>query len=221
MNFRAYQPNFSRGELAPQLYARFDADVYSAAAKRVRNMFILKYGGLRKRPGTRLVAEVLDDSEENRLIPFEFSYTQTYALEMGQGYMAPCSAGGRVLEAELAITAITNAANAQITAVYHGYSVGNAVWLTGIAGDLGKFLNGRRWIVQSVVDADNFTIDADTSSEAAFTTATGGETRTGAPPADPTPPTVNAPVEEESPPVVGGGGGGGGGFASDSALEEY
>ena len=206
-NFRAFQPNFSRGELAPELYGRFDVDAWQSAVKLARNVLILKYGGLTKRPGTRLVAEVIDASEPTRLVPFQFSLTQTYALEFGQGYMAPLAQGGRVAEEELAITAITNAATAQITAAFHGYSVGNLVYLDEIEGEIGDYLNGRVWEVLTVPDDDNFTINADTSGMDAFTSADGGVTRVGAPDPDPVAPVVPAPVEEPEPPVIIGGGG--------------
>lgn len=200
--FRVGQVNFSRGEIGPQLYSRFDVDSYSAGLKRARNVMVAKFGGVVKRPGTEIVGEVLDATEPVRLIPFQFSLTQAYALEMGQGYMAPCAFGGRVLEEELAITGVSLAANAQITAAYHGYSVGNRVWLSGIAGALGDLLNNRFWQVVSVVDANNFTINADTRGLAAFTTATGGITRSVAPDPDPTPPVVSPPVEPDLPPVT-------------------
>lgn len=206
--FRAVQPNFSRGELAPALYGRFDVDAWQSAVKRARNVIVLKYGGLAKRPGTHLVTEVLDASEENRLVPFQFSLTQTYALEMGQGYMSPCALGGRVVETELAITAITNAATAQVTAAFHGYAVGNLVHISGVAGQIGDLLNGRAWEVLSVVNANNFTIAANTVGLASFTTATGGITRVGAPVPDPSPPPVPPPVEPPPPPDVWGGAGG-------------
>lgn len=200
--FRVGQVNFSRGEIGPQLYSRFDVDSYAAGLKRARNVMIAKFGGVVKRPGTEIVGEVLDATEPVRLIPFQFSLTQAYALEMGQGYMAPCAFGGRVLEEELAITGVSLAANAQITAAYHGYSIGNRVWLSGIAGELGSLLNNRFWQVVSVVDADNFTINANTVGLAAFTAATGGVTRTEAPDPDPTPPTVPDPVAPDEPPVT-------------------
>jgi hypothetical protein len=209
VNFRQVQPNFSRGELGPQLYGRFDVDAWQSAVRRARNVCILKYGGLTKRPGTRLVAEVIDDSSANRLIPFEFSDEQTYALELGQAYMRPVALGGVLVETELAITAITNAVHAQITAAFHGFSAGNLVALSGIEGEIGDLLNDRQWEVLSVVDENNFTIDADTTGLAAFTAATGGITRTEAPAADPTPPVVPDPVDPPDPPIVVGGGGGG------------
>ncbi|EJU14926.1 hypothetical protein LH128_01082 [Sphingomonas sp. LH128] len=205
-NFRSAQPNFSKGELAPHLHGRFDVDAYTSAVKRARNVMVLKYGGLTKRPGTHLVAEVLDYSKPNRLLPFQFSLTQTYALEMGHGYMSPCAFGGRLIETELTVTAITNAAQARISAAFHGYAVGNRVFLTGIAGALGDFLNGRVWTVTSVIDAGNFTIDANTTGLAAFTTAEGGITRTEAPDPDPVDPVVPPVVPPPTPPVIAPGG---------------
>jgi hypothetical protein len=204
MSFRQFQPNFSRGEMAPALYGRYDVDTWNSAVKKARNVLVLKYGGLTKRPGTRLVAEVIDDSQPNRIIPFQFSLTQTYALEMGQGYMSPCALGGRLIEEELTITAITNAVHAQITAAYHDYSAGQLVYLSGIAGELGALLNGRFWPVLASMDANNFTIDADTTGLAAFTTATGGITRVGAPAPPPSPPVVPPVVPPPDPPDIGG-----------------
>jgi len=152
---------------------------------------------------------VLDASKPVRLIPFQFSLTQTYALEMGQGYMAPCAFGGRVLEEELAITGITNAANAEITAAYHDFEVGELVYLNGIAdGALGDYLNNRFWKVTAVVDTDKFTIDADTTGLSAFASAEGGVTRTEASEPPPAPPVVPDPVDPPPPPDTGGGGGG-------------
>lgn len=63
--------------------------------------------------------------------------------------------------------------NARITAAFHGYTAGNSVYLTGIAGELGALLNGRTWKVVAVIDAANFTIDADTTGLATFTAAEG------------------------------------------------
>ncbi len=219
MNFRASQPNFSRGELGPYLRERYDVDAYQAGVKRARNVVILKYGGLTKRPGTRLVAEVIDPSEPTRLIPFQFSLEQTYALELGQGYMAPCALGGRVVEEELIITGITAAANAQITAAYHEYDAGDLLYLDGIAGAMGDLLNNRTWEVVADTGTNTFTINADTTG-LTFTSATGGITRVGAPTPPPAPPTVPPPVTPPEPPEVyyGGGGGFGGRLIGDGEI---
>lgn len=205
MGYRLASPNFSKGEIAPDLYGRFDVDAYSSSARKARNVMVLKYGGLTKRPGTRYVAEVRDATLPVRLLPFQFSFEQTYALEMGHGYMRVASGGGMVLNEELAITAITNADSAQVSAAFHGYSAGDEVFLSGITGQLGEFLNGRFWPIMSVVNDGAFTIAANTVGKGAFTAASGGITRVGAPDPDPVDPVVPDPVDPPEPPATGGG----------------
>lgn len=163
---------------------------------------VLKYGGLTKRPGTQLVGEVLDKTGGNRLLPFQFSLTQTYALELGQGYMSPVAGGGRLVETELRISNITSAAPAVVTAAAHGYVVGDRVYLAGIAGELGARLNGQVLPVTAILDDNRFAVAANTTGLAPFTSAEGGITRTSAPPPAPPPPTVPAPVPAPTPPAV-------------------
>lgn len=202
MAYRVGSANYSKGEVGPELLGRFDVDAYQSSARKVRNAYVRKYGGLAKRPGTRFVSEVKDDTRPIRLIPFQFSLSQTYALEAGHGYIRVAAKGGMVLNEELAITGISNEGQAVISAAYHGYSVGNQVYLQGIAGDLGLFLNGRMADVVGVVDANSFRIDISTSGQAAFTAATGGITRSGAPAPDPVAPVVPPPVADPDAPVI-------------------
>lgn len=214
MAYRAVQANFSKGEISDDLLGRFDVSAYSAGLKRARNVIIMKYGGVTKRPGTRIVAECHAGSPDMRLLPFQYSLDQAYALEMGQGYMRPAALGGMVLHEELAITAITNAANAQVAIAYHGFSVGDQVFFRGVEGM--TEINGRVFSVASVVDAGHFTIDADSRGWGAFTSAAHGITRTEPPPPDepePTVPPVSPPPPP--PPVYGGGSGSGGGGSGD------
>lgn len=207
MGYRLAQPNFSKGEIAPALWGRFDVEAYATAVRTGRNVYVLKYGGLEKRPGTRFVAEVLDATHPVRLVPFQFSIEQAYALEMGQGYARVAAKGGLVLHEQLAITEITNAAQASVRAAYHGYAPGNQVYLSGILGGLGEQLNGRFAIVVSVTDVNNFVINIDTLDMPSFTGSGGGITRAAPPAADPAPPVVPDPVEPPPPPSTGGGGG--------------
>ena len=209
MTVRIPQVNFSKGELAPELYGRFDVDAWQSGLRKARNVILMKYGGVTRRPGTRLVGEVLDATQPTRLIPFQFSLTQTYALEFGQAYMAPCALGGRLLEDEQPITAITNAANARLSIAYHGFAVGDLLYITGVAGGLGVLLNDGTWTVTAVIDANTVAINADTTSAAAFSGCTGG-TANSAPPAVVTPPVVPPPATTPPvPPIVYGGGMGG------------
>ena len=61
------------------------------------------------------------------------------------------------------------------------------------------------WEVVAVGGTNQFTINANTAGLAAFTSSTGGITRTEAPDADPTPPVVPDPVDPSLPPDIFGG----------------
>jgi hypothetical protein len=91
------QRSFSGGELAPSLHARSDLAKYSSGAKTLRNMFVHAHGGASNRPGTKYVAEVKNSAARVRLIPFQFSSSQTYVLEFGNLYMRVYRDGGQVL----------------------------------------------------------------------------------------------------------------------------
>jgi hypothetical protein len=207
MAYRAAQSNFTRGEVAPEIEARFDVQSYSSGLRLARNVRVRKTGGISKRMGTRYVADALGQDSAVRLFPFQFSDDQGYALEFGQAYMRPAAYGGMVLEEGLLVTAITNAASAQITIAYHGLSVGDPVWLTGIAGM--TELNGRFLEVTEVVNADNFKVNFDSTNAGTFTGSGGGTSRVGSPPTPPPAPTVPPVTPTTLPPEIGGGSGGG------------
>ena len=71
---------FSTGELAPELWGRSDLSAYANGAARLRNVFIDPSGGVRRRPGIRLIDELPGPA---RLIQFEFNTEQTYLLAFG------------------------------------------------------------------------------------------------------------------------------------------
>ena len=120
--------------------------------------------------------------------------------------------------AELAIAGITNEAQARVTVAFHGYEVGDEWFPTGIAAPLGDFLNDRTWLITSIVDANNFRIDVDTSSLPAFTSATGGITRVAPPAPPPPPPPVPPPYVPPPDPPVAPPGRGGDGILPDQVL---
>jgi hypothetical protein len=90
------QPSFTSGELAPSLYGRVDFARYYTGLKTCRNFIVRQYGGLTNRPGTKLVVET-NSSGVVRLIPFQFSTSQTYVLEFGNLYMRVIRNGGQVV----------------------------------------------------------------------------------------------------------------------------
>lgn len=210
MALRVPLVNFTKGEVSEDIVARLDVQAYNASLKSALNVIIRKQGGIQNRMGLEHVGEVRDSGLPARLIPFQFSNTQAYAMEFGNASMRLAAQGGLVLEEELAITNISNAAQAVITAAYHGYSVGDSVYLTGVQGMTG--VNGRTVRVLYAVDANNFVVDLNTLSSGTFVSASGGTVRTGPPPPPPgnTPPAPpSQPTPPPAPPPTTPGGGGG------------
>lgn len=76
------QASFNRGEASPLLRSRIDADFWRMALERCENFSIFLQGGLRRRSGTRYVGEVYDSSMASRLLPFLFSNSQSYVLDV-------------------------------------------------------------------------------------------------------------------------------------------
>jgi hypothetical protein len=199
--------NFTKGELAPELQARIDTNQYLAAAKRVRNFIIQRYGGLSFRPGFRLVAEVDDVTKNTRYFPFQYNMEQAYVMALEDERMRLLAGGGVIIEENVKITAITKAANAQITMAYHGYEVGDRIFFYGITGM--TELNGQSGIVISVQDANNFTVNINTTGYTTFISSDGID-RSGPKPAPPTPepPPPPPPPPPEPPPTATDGGNG-------------
>ncbi len=84
----AIQSNFNGGEISPLLYGRPDIDKYSTGLSVCENFVPLVQGPLERRPATHfIVATKAGATEASRLLPFEFSSTQSYALEFGDQYI--------------------------------------------------------------------------------------------------------------------------------------
>ncbi|MDQ0628072.1 hypothetical protein QFZ44_000648 [Pantoea agglomerans] len=101
------QPSFAGGEIAPNVYGRVDLAKYAVALRRCRNFIVRQYGGIENRPGTRFIAEAKYPGRKCRLIPFQFSTVQTYALEFGHGYMRVFKDGGQVMTSGNAVYEIS------------------------------------------------------------------------------------------------------------------
>ncbi len=72
------------GEFSPRMESRVDFDRYRNACKRARNLVLLPEGGFCNRPGTRYVADIMDETKEGRIIPFKFSQSDAYVIELGE-----------------------------------------------------------------------------------------------------------------------------------------
>ncbi|MDQ4678671.1 hypothetical protein, partial [Stenotrophomonas maltophilia group sp. RNC7] len=60
-------------------------DFWRASLEYCRNFNVLTHGGLRRRSGTRFIAEVADSNQYTRLLPFRFSEEQSYVLAFNGG----------------------------------------------------------------------------------------------------------------------------------------
>ena len=113
---------------------RTDFEKYSSGAKKLENMLVHPQGAATRRVGTQFISEVKTSANKTRLIPFEFSTTQTYMLEFGNQYIRFFKDKGQITESNKTITAITAANPAVVTSNSHGYSNGDFVIISGVVG---------------------------------------------------------------------------------------
>ena len=137
--------NFTGGELSPRLDGRNDLTKYSSGCKTLENFIVYPHGAAARRSGTTFVAEVADSDNKTRLIPFEFSTTQTYMLEFSNLKMRVYKDDGSVLEGDKTISGITQANPAVVTATSHGYSNGDEVVISSVVGM--TEVNSKRFLV--------------------------------------------------------------------------
>jgi len=166
--------NFTGGELSPRLDGRNDLAKYSSGCKTLQNMVVYPHGSSARRPGTSFVAEVKTSSAKTRLIPFEFSTTQTYILEFGNQYIRFYKDSGAILEANKTITGITQANPGVVTSSSHGFANGDTVVISGVVGM--TQVNGKRFKVASVA-TDTFAlqdIDGNNVNTTSYTTYVSG-----------------------------------------------
>jgi len=147
--------NFTGGELSPRLDGRNDLTKYSSGCSTLENLVVYPHGAAARRPGTTFVAEVADSDNKTRLIPFEFSTTQTYMLEFSNLKIRFYKDNGSILEGDKTITAITKANPGVITCSSHGYLTGDEILITAIVGM--TELNNKRFLVVKI-DANTFSL---------------------------------------------------------------
>ena len=82
-----YQSDFSSGMLDPLFLGRIDLEQYKKGLEEAKNVIVLPQGGFERRPGTRFMLDLtshlgggITASQGIRLIPFEFSTTQSFML---------------------------------------------------------------------------------------------------------------------------------------------
>lgn len=176
MGTSSSQPSFAKGELGPDLQGRTDVSLFRIALNKLRNFFVMRFGGIQTRPGTQYIGRVKSTADGKvKLIPFIFSQAVTFMLEFGNLYIRFIKAGAYVTETAKNITAI-NLSTGFLTSVAHGFSNGDWIYLADILGT--TQLNGRTCIVAGKT-ADTFRVadmDGTLISFAAFTAYVSGGT---------------------------------------------
>lgn len=107
MAVRLLSRSFAGGEVMPGMADRVDLGQYQTGLAKCINAIIYPHGEARKRAGTTFVnfakcawqGDVADITDRNvRLIPFQFSNSQSYVIELGHKYIRFHTESGTVLE---------------------------------------------------------------------------------------------------------------------------
>lgn len=96
-NVRTLTRSFGGGEVTPEFFGRIDDVKYQTGLAICRNFIVLPHGPVTNRPGTVFVREVKDSAKRTRLIPFTYSTTQTFSIELGAGYFRFHTQGATLL----------------------------------------------------------------------------------------------------------------------------
>jgi len=76
---------FTAGQLCEWMEGRTDTAAYTKGARLLKNCMTRPFGGVFKRPGTLYINET-KTTGTTRLLPFAFSVSDTYIIEVGVGY---------------------------------------------------------------------------------------------------------------------------------------
>lgn len=159
---KALLRSFARGIITPEMYGRIDLSAFQTGLGDALNFITLPHGPAARRPGTKFVQQGSDHSAAPisaavKLLPFIFSSSQAYVIEVGTLYCRFHNASGTQLEANKIPTAVSIGATAIFTLAAHGYATGEWVYISSLPGM--PSLTSRFYVVTRI-DADNFSLRA-------------------------------------------------------------
>ena len=128
------QTNFSSGELSPLMNGRVDVTKYQNGAAQIENFVVKPQGPLARRMGTIYLGEVEDSSRYTRIIPFKFSESQVYIIELGHNVLRIWKNKALLLSGGNPIEVVSPYPSTATQAVHYTQS---AMWCTGAS---------RRWV---------------------------------------------------------------------------
>ena len=161
------------------MLGRQDVAKYGSGLFVCLNAIPLTQGAWTRRPGTAYLHQTKHHNRVSRVIPFQYSITQTYVLEFGHQYIRFFTSHGILTQTAQNITGITKANPAVVT--YNGadtYANGDRVLITGVVGM--TQVNNREFIVAGVdAGANTFQLtdsDGNNVNSTAYDTYTSGGT---------------------------------------------
>ena len=78
--------SFNNGVITPRALGRSRLDKYTSSLLTCTNFLPTVYGGLYNRTGTQYIAEAASNTDNVRFLPFEASDTESYILELSDGF---------------------------------------------------------------------------------------------------------------------------------------
>lgn len=99
--------NFNSGELSPLIDARSDIDKYRSGCRTLENMIPRVYGIAERRPGLEFIRSAIDNDSIGKVIPFIYSNSIAYIIEMGDLVFRFYFDGGIVLDDDSNIVTTT------------------------------------------------------------------------------------------------------------------
>lgn len=128
------QTAFTAGELSPRLHGRVDIDRYKHGLATLQNMTVFPHGGATRRNGAKFIsATKAGTTTRVRLVPFEFSTTQSYILEFGENYLRFYRDQGQI-SAIFNVTGATQANPVVVTMADHSLENGDKVFIQNVGG---------------------------------------------------------------------------------------
>lgn len=174
---KSIQRGFFGGEIDPDMFGHVDKVQFQNGCALMQNMLALPQGAAAARPGWRFVRSSKNSSKKSILLPFIYSKSQAFAVEVGEGYFRFHTAAGTLLSSEGSapsyrlsnnITALTASeiGGHNMTVTGHNFVVGDPVEVSnGSADSISGITPGATYYVlpSPVLDA----------SRAAFTNNAG------------------------------------------------
>lgn len=173
------QRSFGTGEAGPAIYPRADMAAYATGLRTARNVYGRRHGGVDNRAGTVHMGEIYDSTKNVRLIPYVITNGIGYTLELSGLNIVRVLRNGEYIKQQPSQSVVTISNTNPCVVTYSGsdtYVLNDMIFLSGIDGPMGQYLNNREFKL-GVVDtaANTFVLrywdgtDVDSTSFGAYT----------------------------------------------------